>query len=187
LKNIAAILLPALMLFNWFGYRMIASWGQTNADSRLEAQLDLDQYDASELICLKIPTTKLPYCTNSIQYERVKGDIEIQGVLYKYCKRRLYHDSLELLCIPNQAAMKSLTTREDFFRIVNDLQRSGQGKKPGSSPSSTKNLLLDYFPISQNLGLGDLNSVSLTKLYSYPARLSSQYSATAEQPPEILV
>lgn len=119
-----------ILFFNWYGYQLLSAYWQDRADRRLEAVLDADGYDGSQLISLKVPVSNLSYYNASTQFERVDGQIEVGGIQYKYVKRRLYGDSLELLCVPNRAAMKLQTARNDFFRQVNDLQQeSGQGKK----------------------------------------------------------
>lgn len=119
-----------ILFFNWYGYQLLSTYWQGRADRRLEAVLDANGYDGSQLISLKIPVNSLSYYNPSTQFERVDGQIEVGGIQYKYVKRRLYGDSLELLCVPNHTAMKLQTARNDFFRQVNDLQQeNGQGKK----------------------------------------------------------
>jgi len=61
-------LLLGILLFNQGGYRFVADYLEDKADQRLEAELDQDQYDATALISIKIPTN-LPYYSNSISYE----------------------------------------------------------------------------------------------------------------------
>ena len=134
LKRLAAILLMGILLFNWYGYQLLSTYLQNKADRRLEASLDRDNYDESQLIPIHIPITALSYYNSSTSFERVDGQLEINGIRYKYVKRRLFKDSLELLCIPNQAAMSLQSAKEDFFRQVNDLQQhSTQGKKTSHS------------------------------------------------------
>jgi hypothetical protein len=45
LKKIAAILLIVILSFNWYGYRIVTNILTKNADQRLEAQLDNNDYD----------------------------------------------------------------------------------------------------------------------------------------------
>lgn len=106
MRKIAAIFLLGLLLFNWFGYRVLIGYWQERAKIKLEARLDVNDYDESQLISVKVPVTHLAYYNSSAAFERVNGSVEILGVQYKYVKRRLYNDSLELLCLPDQGAMK---------------------------------------------------------------------------------
>ena len=128
MKRVLAILLLGILLFNWGGYRLLSSWLETRADSRLEANLDNNNYNESDLVSIKI-AANLPYYINSPAYERVDGEINIKGVNYKYVKRRMYNDSLELLCIPNIEKTGLQNAREDFFRLANDLMSDNSSSK----------------------------------------------------------
>lgn len=133
MKRVAAILLMGILFFSWYGYRILSSWLEDTANRQLEARLDEDRYDESQLISIKVPSSHLAYYNSSTQFERVDGQIEVAGVLYKYVKRRLFNDSLELLCIPNHAAMNLQSARNEFFQLVNDIQQhNGQSKKSDS-------------------------------------------------------
>lgn len=186
LKKIAAIFLLVSMLFNWIGYRLMTNALENRADDQLQAQLDENRYDASELISIKVPITSLPYSTNSIKYHRVDGEIEINGVPYKYCKSRLFDDSLEMLCFPNQGVMKIQTARNEFFKLVNDLQLSGQGKKSGSHPGTAKNFVLDNFTLLDPFKLPDLFSSCPSSSSFYAFHLASSDQSSAERPPEAI-
>jgi hypothetical protein len=133
-----------ILLFNWYGYQLLSTYLQNKADRRLEASLDRENYDESQLIPIHIPITSLSYYNSSTSFERVDGQLEINGIRYKYVKRRLFRDSLELLCIPNQATMSLQRDKENFFRQVNDLQQqSTQGKKTSHSDLN-KSFSQDY-------------------------------------------
>ena len=51
--------------------------------AQLELQLDNKEYDASTLIEIKVPVS-LPYQTDWKEFERVDGEIEFNGMHYKY-------------------------------------------------------------------------------------------------------
>jgi hypothetical protein len=138
LKRAAAILLLLLFLFNWFGYRLLSGYLQTRADAHLEAQLDQEQYDASQLIEMRVPLN-MPYQLNSTDFERYDGEIEIDGVHYKYVKRKVENGQLVLLCLPNETKMKLQGARDEFFKLVNDLPNQNK------SPDSFKNPVTEYW------------------------------------------
>ncbi len=174
-----------ILFFNWYGYQLLSSYWQNRSDRRLEASFDKDNFDDSQLISLKIPLTTLSYYSGSTSFERVDGQIDIHGVHYKYVKRRIFQDSLELLCIPNMAAMKLQTAKNDFFRQVNDLQQQSQGKKSNAHP--VKDNSKDYCP-STGAIVADAwaaTAAPSTGLYA-PSRLPSRYAPIAENPPEQL-
>jgi hypothetical protein len=132
LKRIVAILLLGILLFNWGGYRLVSDYFETRADQRLQAQLDNDLYNESELIRLKVPAA-LPYGTSSEQFEKVEGSIEINGITYNYVKRRFYQDSLEVLCIPNTAKAGIKNARDAFARLANDFTSNNNSNKKTDS------------------------------------------------------
>jgi len=186
LKRFAAILLMGILFFNWYGYQLLSNYWQDRAERRLEASLDQNNYDESALISFKVPLTSLAYYNSSAGFERVNGQIEIAGVRYQYVKRRIFKDSLEVLCIPNMASMTLQTAKNDFFRQINDLQQQNQGKKSNAHP--VKNSSKDYRPARTitDAILPDAFATATAPqqgLYS-PARLPSQYVPIAENPPE---
>jgi hypothetical protein len=134
LKRAASILLLGVLLFNWGGYRLFTSYLEYEADVRLTADLDQDNYDEADLISIKV-ANNLPYYTaNSATYERVDGEITIKGVPHKYVKRRMYNDSLELLCIPNIEKTGLQNAKDKFFLLANDLASDNHSsKKEGQS------------------------------------------------------
>jgi hypothetical protein len=157
--------------------------GRVNTD--LEAQLDGNSYDESELISIKVPAIHLGYYTNSSQFERVDGQMEFGGIEYKYVKRRLFNDSLELMCIPNHAIMSLQTAKDEFFRLVNDLQHTGQSKKPSSHPGSSKIFSIDVYTAQDVFTMIDLYATSAKSSSPDFVKFSSFFSPTADQPPEV--
>ena len=124
LKGLAAILLVGILLFNSVGYRVLNGFMQYRAGRQLMSDLDRSQYDASQLISVKIPATHLSYYNSSTAFERVDGQVEINGVVCQYVERRIYNDSLELLCIPNHTATKLRKAGKNHFRLITDLEQN---------------------------------------------------------------
>ena len=182
MRSIASIFILAILLFNWFGYRLVISVMETRADQQLEAQFDENKYDESQLISIKIPVRYLPYFSNSSSFERVDGQIEIKGVQYKYVKRRIFNDSLEMLCIPNHMAMVLQTAKNEFFKFSNDLQ---QEKKPSQYPHAAKYLSIDYYTPTIFLGIVGPHFLFEKKSAHYSVAATSCYSPTKEYPPDI--
>jgi hypothetical protein len=154
---------------------------QETASAKLEAQLDNDDYDINQLISIKIPVTYLPYYNNSKSYERIDGQIEIEGVQYKYVKRRIYNDSLEMLCIPDHDVMKLLSAKNEFFKFVNDLQHPGQNKNTNSG--SSKNTTTDYETANEQFNIDNFHfKISLS--FHYIIRITSAHRELPERPPK---
>jgi hypothetical protein len=143
LKKIASVLLISLLLLNWFGYNLVVNYLQHNADIRLEALLDNSVYEEEELIEIKIPTN-IPYLNSWAHFERYDGEVEMNGKIYKYVKRKVYNDTLYLLCIPNTKKMQLENSRNDYLATSGDYASNNTGKSGKSKPVSLKNLLSEY-------------------------------------------
>lgn len=141
LKKIASILLLAMLVFNWCGYRWVINYMQQQADATLEAKLDNHDYDESQLIEIRVPVN-MPYQTNWADFERYDGSIEVNGVHYNYVKRKVENGQLVFKCIPNQARQKLQNAGDNFFKLVNDLQQDHSAKK--SNTNVIKSALSDY-------------------------------------------
>jgi hypothetical protein len=185
-KRIAAIFLLGLLLFNWVGYEFYTAILQDHADKTMVANLDLNNYSDADLISIKVPALHLSSYVNSKEFQRVDGQIEIGGVLYNYVKRRFSEDSLELLCIPNKTSTSLQTARNEFFKLVNDLQHPGQSKKSDQHNSSFKGFNAEYYANMQALVIPDLRLVRLKATDHYLLQIPSVYLTRAGQPPDLL-
>jgi len=184
-RKISAAIIICLLLFNWFGYRFVTDYMEHKADTRLETRLDNNHYDESQLIQLKVPID-LPYQTTWAAFERFDGEIEMNGILYKYVKRKLVNDTLILLCIPNHKKMELQTARNDFFKTTNDISQNNS-KKPGSNTATFKKLMSDYDDHSYGLNLLSLQYQPLIS-FSYSAgELLHSPHISPEQPPDRVV
>jgi len=150
----------------------------------LEAQLDNNNYDESQLISIKVPAVHLSSYSNSGQFERVNGHVEIKGVLYKYVKKRLFNDSLEYVCVADHSSMKLQSAKNEFFSLVNDLKHCGQQKKSNSNTDFSKNLSPEYFPSASDLFIKDIGINASQKLISSSSNLPQTILLGIEQPPE---
>lgn len=186
MKKVSAILLIALFLFNLFGYRILFHYEQRQSDARLETSLDKQNYNDADLITIKVPLS-LPYVDNQQNFERVDGEITVNGKILKYVKRKIIDGNLILMCLPDHNKMQIESAKNDFFKFANDLVQNNQSKKSGSSKSGLfKNLVTecciisaDYAPAFQIVQLAYNNTSCLNYL-------PSSYCTLPEQPPEVV-
>jgi hypothetical protein len=184
LRKLTAILLISIFLFNAGGYQVLHRFLQHELDKRLETQFDRHTYDEARLVSIKIPSARLPYCSSSRSFERVNGEIEMNGKLYKFVQRRIFNDSLEFLCIPDPNSMQLRMAKNEFFKLVNDLQTSTQGKKSNNGSHIYKILSSDYCSVSNDLSLQvSLNLSSYGDTYS-SGKIDPIYLSPAGQPPD---
>jgi hypothetical protein len=158
---------------------------EQHADRMLIADLDKNNYSESELISIKVPVVHLSYYVNSRDFERVDGKIEIEGVQYNYVKRRLFNDSLELLCIPNKKATQLKTARDEFFKLVNDLQHPGHSKKADQHTASFKCFNGEYYPEKDPFVIAVQTAVSLKAADRYLLQIPFVSLSRAGQPPDL--
>jgi len=160
---------------------------QAKVSDQLEANLDRNLYNDSQLIELKVPI-HLPYQTNWADYQRYDGEIEVKGVIYKYVKRKVADDTLYLMCIPNTRKMHLETAKNDYFKLSNDLAQNNNSKKSGDSKTiSFKNLQGEYDEYSFKLNtILDINNCGTFWPLINSGKLLSAPHISPEQPPDAL-
>ena len=142
MKKITAFILLCLLTFNWFGFRFVMGYMQQKNECSLEARLDNNSYDESQLVELRIPL-HMAYQNDRTSYERCDGEMEYKGCYYKYVKRKVANDTLYLQCISNATKTKIEFAKNDFYKNTNDIAPSGN-KQHNSKTVLIKKLLSDY-------------------------------------------
>ena len=184
MKKIAAICLLGLLLFNWVGYQLYTTVLQNNSDKNMIASLDNNNYLDNELVLLKVPASHISSYANSNEFQRVDGKIEIAGVQYNYVKRRLNGNSLEYLCIPNQTSTRIQSAKDNYFKLVNDLQHPGQSKKSDQHSSSFKGFSAEYYSEKTSFSVQDISQIKLKATDHYLLQIATVYLTRAGQPPD---
>jgi hypothetical protein len=186
MKKLAAILLLLIFMFNLFGYRLFVSCMVNNANQSLETALDKNDFNEEDLISIKTPIN-LPYYNNSSVFARAYGEVEMNGVLYKYVKSRIYNDSLEMLCIPNRGKQQLLHSKDNFTNVVFDLQKDVNKKSSNSNKNSSFVKLLGEYEsnVGWSLDITYLQTSSKNKAY-YNANTGVLHKTTIEQPPDTI-
>ena len=143
MKRTAAILLLFILAFNWLGYRFVTAFLERNAEMAFEDRIESADYEEADLLEFRVPLNT-PYITSrSSGFERCDGQVEIKGVHYKYVKRKIENGDLVLLCIPNESRNRFENLNLDYYKLVNDLSHTGQGKEK-KSLSLFKGVVTEY-------------------------------------------
>lgn len=158
-RKIFAILLLALFVFNIIGYKIVVMIELQKADTDLEALLDSDAYQNEDLFTLKIPIN-LPYQNSKTSFERIDGEITVNGEPYKFVQRRVENDTVYLQCIKHTGKINVEQKASDYFGKMNDVA----GNNPNSKNSSGKNSSLTKYS-SQDF-LDDFNTWNYTAFSS---------------------
>jgi len=169
-----------LLAFNWYGYRLLINHMQDQANTELQASLDKNNYDNSQLITLRVPLN-MPYITDWTDFESYEGETVIDGVHYKFVKRKIEKGELVLQCIPNQQKTDLETAKDSYFKLVNDIDHPSakhQGKDKSSKTFST-----DYFFDHLSMPVILVNAAS--KEYNlYTTRPAVAFNSTPFHPPK---
>jgi hypothetical protein len=137
LKQIASILLLGILAFNIFGYRIYFNVAENNSTIKVDEIIQNRTYNEQDLTTYKFSAKQLPYYTNTKQYEVVNGEVEVNGVVMTYVKKRIYKDSIEYVCLPNIQKTEIRNARDEFFKLVNDLNSLSQNKSTKKQTHST--------------------------------------------------
>jgi hypothetical protein len=184
MKKIAAILLLGIFVFNMFGYKIWLSYMEDKDNSTLQAALDNGQFQGEELITVKTPIN-LPYYNNTKEFSRMDGEVEINGMYYKYVKGRIYNDSLELVCLPNPQKTKMVQAKDDFFKATADIQKKSSEKNKSNSSNTLKKMLSEFVSGEARETYLENTIITLSYLSEYNTNLGMLHKSTVEQPPDI--
>jgi hypothetical protein len=151
-------------------------------ENMLQARLDKDQYNEEDLISLKTPLN-LPYYTSSFSFEKAYGSVELDGKVYQYVKRRVYNDTLELLCLPDYTKTKLRSAKTEYFKLSLENTTSHQNKKN----TNVLKIILPEFCQTGSFYTFNLIPDLHTKYYiSNSSKVKMVYLGKMKHPPENL-
>lgn len=171
MKKAIAISLITLFAFNMAGYRiMYYTIGQRH-DVAISKKIDNGFYNESNLVTISVPLS-MPYLYDATSFERVDGEIELNGTVYKYVQRKISAGHLVLLCLPDHEK-DELTDAANHFT-----------EKESSAKMVIKNVLSDYTQQQLLLDFSINHHQAVPSgLFSHSSLLSTD-CAVAEPPPE---
>ncbi len=177
MKRIFSIVMLFLFLLNVLGYYGVFVGLRFKNVQDLVQKLDENAYESSETFTFKIPIT-VPYYTDSRDFERVDGEFEHDGEVYRLVKQRLHQDTLSIVCVKDNESKKINAALADYVKTFTD--------KPESTKQGVKTLQLikDYIPFSIAV---DTNSTGweITSHYSIePQNLIPSFATSIIHPPE---
>ncbi|HRH59238.1 MAG TPA: hypothetical protein PL045_01645, partial [Chitinophagaceae bacterium] len=167
-------------MFNVTGAKLWLKLVMNMNNHKLEAKLDKGNYRDEELVEIKM-ALNLPYNQNWAEFERVNGEINIDGNHYKYVKQKLYNDTLILLCIPDNSKTAVKQNTNDYFGKVN-----GAPSDNAKRNVITKNQLGDYDAdeADKKYVAAEENMICCN---SFIAVLNNEFIFQKDRPPEYLL
>ncbi len=176
MRKLFAFFFICLLAFNWYGYRLVLYFLAEKGNLTLQQKLDKEQYDPTDLVELRLPLN-LPYISDWADYENFDGETIIDGLHYRYVKRKLYKGELILLCVPDQNSNKLQKAGNEYFKQVNDIPQSEKKSKQTVKASTGEYTCNDF-------GEGSLAVAIHSELKSdYQQLYSSIKLPTPAQPP----
>lgn len=129
-------------MFNALGfYGLFVGWRfKTTTD--LVKRLDNQQYSEEETMTVKVPIS-MPYSLSTVgEFERVNGEIEHRGEVYRLIKQKLENDTLYMVCIKDHESKLINEALADYVKTFTD--------KPGDNQSGkiSVSFIKDYLPTS---------------------------------------
>ena len=107
----------------------------------MQAKIEAGQYQSNALLELSAPL-HLPYTTNWTDWEKLEGDIEIEGVQYRYVERKITEGRIYVRCLPNTARQQVINARDRFAMLAYDVNQPA--KSENQVPVYISNYLGDY-------------------------------------------
>lgn len=160
------------------------NYADQQQSAQLELQIDNKDYDASSLIEIRVPVT-LPYQTDWKEFERVDGEIAFNGMHYKYVERKLEAGEMIYKCIPDHHKKQLVNARENFFKLVNEMQSQSQGKETNNKQQHTyKTFSFDYCEKLSAFALHLPETKQAPRFVHSTQALLTASILTPEQPPE---
>ena len=101
--------------------------------------LDEERYPSADEITFKVPLS-VPYYADNQDYERVSGEFEYQGEVYRLLKQKYSGDVLYIVCVKDQEAKKFNQALTDYIKTFTDKPVNAKQQ----STKSVQSLCKDY-------------------------------------------
>ncbi len=111
-------------------------------DIAMSRAMDSDRFNPSNIITISVAVS-IPYMPDQADFDRVDGEFEHNGELYRLVKQRYAKDTLTVVCIRD-------TEHKKINRALSDYVKTFSDKATDTTPASktTFSFIKDYLPIS---------------------------------------
>lgn len=147
LKKLFSSVFIVLILLNVVGYYGILIGLKYNHAREMMERFDAGSYKLNETAVIKIPF-KTSHLLNSEIFERVDGDFERDGEVYRLIKQRLYRDTFHIVYIKDKTGTILNKVMADYARTFSDTS-SENGKQSFVLPVFIKDYVARSFSVEQ--------------------------------------
>lgn len=160
---------------------MFIAYMEKSSETAIEQKVEKSDYSTDELISVKTKLN-LPYYSSSPLFERAYGSVTIEGIVYEYVQKRVYNDTLELLCLPNTAKTALHGLRNELTKSTAD----GQTSVPVKKVPSTLKISLPDFCQAFETPVAALLTGSNNFYLQNDSFFFSDFSRQQERPPRVI-
>lgn len=119
MKKIVSILLLNISLFNIIGCYGVYWVLRQRASNEMVQQLDANNYSKDQTLTVKMPFT-LPYQVDEKSFERIDGEFEKDGQVYKLVEHKLERDTLYIVYIKDHKETSIYNSLVNFVQANTD-------------------------------------------------------------------
>src|SRR5258708_5459498 len=135
-----------LFLLNVLGFYGIFLGLQFKFKQDANRELDEDRYAGMDVVTFKLPLA-VPYYSDNQDYERVSGEFEHEGEVYRLLKQKYSGGMLFIVCVKDNEAKKISQALTDYVKTFTDKPLNAKQQSAKSVPSFCK----DYMTIGISL------------------------------------
>ena len=123
----------------------------------------------------------MPYISSQSDFERIDGEVNIQGKSYKYVKRKVENGQLVLLCLPDVQKMHLDNAKNEFGSHTNDLPAAG---KKGAESIKKTNFVAEYEEATQPAFTTRTGIFANGQMHTQTTSLSQGFLDFTDKPPD---
>jgi len=182
MRKIIATIFLATLAMNWLGYDLIVAVMQNNANKVFNNKIESGDFNAQNLYEIKVDLD-LPYATDWASFEKTRGTIVVEGVVYNFVERKYENGFMIYRCLPNHRGTEIQNARDYFQSLVYDMEKQ-EKKDPAPKPAPVKKLSIE----STELEINNFSFAS-NLLHNHPNNFTSAarldgFGSIPSQPPD---
>jgi hypothetical protein len=167
-----------LILLNVVGYNGLFFGIRYHHERTMKENFDNGNFESGSVVTMKIPIA-LPYTYDGLDFDRVDGEFEYSGDLYRLVEKKLEADTLTVICVRDDRHQQ---INNAFKSYAKELQSTSSGDK--TSGSHTAHFTKDY--VQQNFSLlSNADGWSIcVEMFFLSVKSVVPYQASISVPPE---
>lgn len=143
-----ALLFLSVLAMNWLGYDLIVGLIQSKENKQFYSKIEAGEYDTQQLYEIKVDL-QLPYATDWAEFEKIRGTVVVDGVVYNFVERKYENGFMIYKCLPNHRGTELQNARDYFQTLVYDMEKQ-EKKNPAPKPAPVKKLNIESTELELN-------------------------------------